>query len=591
MADLLNGLKRTKMCGEFNESDIDKEVVIMGFVSKFRDLGSLIFMDIRDRTGIIQISISNDSQAYKKASTIRTEYVVCVKGVVKSRGSNINKNIKTGSIEVIANEVRILSYAQTTPFEIKDDVNAQEQLRLKYRYLDLRRPFLQNKLIVRDKITKAVRNTLSENGFIEVETPFLGKSTPEGARDYLVPSRIHKGAFYALPQSPQIYKQLLMISGIDRYYQIARCFRDEDLRANRQPEFSQIDLEMSYVEKPEDVMEIAEKVIRSVFKECLNFEFPNEIRKLTYKEAMDRFGSDKPDTRFGLEIKDITNIIKESEFSVFKNACNLGGGVFGINVKNLSNMTRKEIDSYQAYAKSCGVNGLAYIALKEENETSSFLKFISENEKLNIYKKMEAEKGDILFFIADTDIKLIKETLGFLRIKIAEDKNLIDKKKIDILWIKDFPLLEFDKEENRYVAVHHPFTAPNPEDIELLDKNPELVRASAYDLVINGQEVGGGSIRIHDYKMQEKMFEKLGFSKEDIKTRFGFFVDAFKYGAPPHGGLAFGLDRLVMIITGTDNIKDVIAFPKIQNASCLMTEAPSIVEDKQLNELFIKIDN
>ncbi len=590
MADFLNGLKRTKMCGEFRKEDVGKEVVAMGFVAKARNMGKLIFVDLRDRTGIVQVSFNENSKALEKAATLRTEYVVCVKGTVISRGTNVNMQMVTGEIEILGDELLILSEAETTPFVIKDDVNALETLRLKYRYLDLRRPYLQEKILVRDKITRIVRNYLADNGFIEVETPFLGKSTPEGARDYLVPSRVHPGEFYALPQSPQLYKQLLMISGFDRYYQIARCFRDEDLRANRQPEFSQIDMEMSFVEKPEDVMEIAEGILRSVFKGCLNIELDKNIRKMSYKEAMDNYGSDKPDTRFDLKIKDLSPIVKDSTFAVFANAVKEKGLVCGINAKNLADtMTRKEVDEYQTYVKGCGASGLCWILNKNESETSSFLKFVDEKEKEEIYKLLNVEKGDAVFIIAGAEEKLVKETLGLLRLMIANKHNLIDQSIYDVLWVVDFPLLEYDQEEKRYVAVHHPFTSAKIEDIPLLDTDPLKVRANAYDLVVNGQELGGGSIRIHDFKMQEKMFNLLGMTKDDISSRFGFFVDAFRYGAPPHGGLAFGLDRFVMLIAKTDNIKDVIAFPKVQNASCLMTNAPDVVEEKQIRELSIEI--
>lgn len=593
MAELIGGYKRTKLCGEFRKSDIDKEVVCMGFVGKYRNLGNLIFIDVRDRAGIVQVSFddSTPSDIFEKASKLRNEFVVCVKGIVRSRGSNINKNLPTGEIEIIAQDLKILNEAEVTPFVISDDAKVGDVTKLKYRYLDLRRPSLQNILITRSKITKIARDFLDSKGFLDIETPFLGKSTPEGARDYLVPSRIHPGEFYALPQSPQLFKQLLMIAGFDRYYQIARCFRDEDLRANRQPEFSQIDLEMSYVEKDEDVMEIAEGLICEVFNQCLGMNLKvGEFRKIPYAEAMENYGSDKPDTRFDLKIKDISEAVKGTDFSVFANVLANGGSIRGINAKGLATLTRKQIDALGEFVKGYGVKGLAWVALKAEGNTSSFAKFMTEEQMQAIYKAMNAEQGDLLLIIADKT-KLVLDTLGGLRCHIADTYNLYDKSQYDFLWVTDFPLLEYDEEAGRYCAVHHPFTSVKAEDIPLLDTDPGKARANAYDFVINGQEAGGGSIRIHNVKMQEKMFAMLGMTEEDIKNRFGFFVDAFKYGAPPHGGLAFGLDRLVMLVTGTDNIKDVIAFPKVQNASCLMSDAPSKVDDIQLKELFLEINN
>ena len=593
MAELIGGYKRTKLCGEFRKSDIDKEVVCMGFVGKYRNLGNLIFIDVRDRAGIVQVSFddSTPSDIFEKATKLRNEFVVCVKGIVRSRGSNINKNLPTGEIEIIAQDLKILNEAEVTPFVISDDAKVGDVTKLKYRYLDLRRPSLQNKLITRSKITKIARDFLDSKGFLDIETPFLGKSTPEGARDYLVPSRIHPGEFYALPQSPQLFKQLLMIAGFDRYYQIARCFRDEDLRANRQPEFSQIDLEMSYVEKDEDVMEIAEGLICEIFNQCLGMNLKvGEFRKIPYAEAMENYGSDKPDTRFDLKIKDISEAVKGTDFSVFANVLANGGSIRGINAKGLATLTRKQIDALGEFVKGYGVKGLAWVALKAEGNTSSFAKFMTEEQMQAIYKAMNAEQGDLLLIIADKT-KLVLDTLGGLRCHIADTYNLYDKSQYDFLWVTDFPLLEYDEEAGRYCAVHHPFTSVKAEDIPLLDTDPGKARANAYDFVINGQEAGGGSIRIHNVKMQEKMFAMLGMTEEDIKNRFGFFVDAFKYGAPPHGGLAFGLDRLVMLVTGTDNIKDVIAFPKVQNASCLMSDAPSKVDDIQLKELFLEINN
>lgn len=587
MAELLGGYKRTKMCGEYRSTDIDTEVVVMGFVGKFRNLGNLIFMDVRDRSGIVQVSFddSTPKSIFEKAEGLRAEYVVCVKGIVRSRGSNVNKNIPTGDIEIIANDLKILSEAEVPPFVIAENSNVSDALRLKYRYLDLRRKSLMDNLVMRDKISKITRDYLSDNGFIEVETPILGRSTPEGARDYLVPSRVHAGEFYALPQSPQQYKQLLMISGVDRYYQIAKCFRDEDLRANRQPEFTQIDLEMSYVEDAEDVMGLTEGLIKKIFGECRGLEFGEKFRRIPWKFAMDNYGSDKPDTRYGMLITDLSDIFKDSEFAVFSGAVKNGGFVKAINAKGMAlKLTRKQIDALQEFVKSYGAKGLAWSALKADNETSTFNKMLTENEIESYHKAMNAEVGDLILVVA-ADYKTVSDSLGALRRHIADTYELYDKSTYDFLWITDFPLLEYDVEEKRYVAVHHPFTSVKPEDREVLKTNPSLARASAYDLVINGEEAGGGSVRIHDYKAQEQMFALLGFSESDIVERFGYFVEAFKYGVPPHAGLAFGLDRLVMLINGTDNIKDVIAFPKMQNAKCLMTDAPNIVEDKQLKEL------
>ena len=591
MVDFLNGAKRTKMCGEYRASDIGKRVTVMGFVAKYRNLGNLMFIDVRDRTGIVQVAFDDnvDKAVFDKAATVRNEFVICASGVVRSRGGNINANMATGEIEILADELKILSEAETTPFVIAENAKVGETLRLKYRYLDLRRPSLQNILVMRDKVTRILRNYLSDNGFLEIETPFLGKSTPEGARDYLVPSRIHHGEFYALPQSPQIYKQLLMISGMDRYYQIARCFRDEDLRANRQPEFSQVDLEMSYVEQSEDVMEIAEGAIKEVFSKCLDMKFDKPFRRIPYEEAMRRWGSDKPDTRYDLEIHDLADAVKGSGFSVFENALAAGGSVRGINAKGLcKSMTRKDVDACADYAKSCGAKGLAYAMLKEDGSvTSSFFKFLNEEQIKAVCDALDAKAGDVIFVVADASYMTTVTTLGSLRCYLAEKYSLYDKSVFDFLWVVDFPLLEYSEEEKRYVAVHHPFTAAKPEDVPLLDTDPLKVRSNAYDIVINGQEAGGGSIRIHDPRMQEKIFGLLGLTQEEIEAKFGFFVEAFRYGAPPHGGLAFGLDRLVMIVCGTDNIKDVIAFPKVQNASCLMTGAPSAVDAKQLEELAI----
>lgn len=591
MADLLNGFVRSDMCGDFTAKDEGRQVTVMGFAAKTRNLGNLIFIDLRDRTGLLQIAFDQSKNAglFDKAASVKSEYVIAVKGVVQLRtGKNVNASMKTGEVEILASEIKILSQAETPPFFIVDDISTNEALRLKYRYLDLRRPCLQNLIVLRDKITRAARGYLSENGFLDIETPFLGKSTPEGARDYLVPSRIHNGAFYALPQSPQLYKQLLMIAGFDRYYQIARCFRDEDLRANRQPEFTQIDLEMSFVEKDEDVMQVAEGLIKRIFAECKGIEFNEPFRRMTWKEAMERFGSDKPDTRFGMELKDITDLVKDCGFGVFASAA-VKGSVRGITVKGGAAFTRKEIDSFADFVKDYGAKGLAYASLKEQ-AVSSFFKFMSEEEINSIRERMGAEQGDLMLFVADAKNKVVFDSLGALRCHIAKKQNLIPD-VYDILWVTDFPLLEYSDEDGRYYAMHHPFTMPNPDDLAYVDRPEKLgeIRALAYDLVINGQEAGGGSIRIHDRDIQKKMFALLGMSEEVIKERFGFFVDAFNYGAPPHGGLAFGLDRLVMLLGGADNIKDVIAFPKVQNASCLMTGAPDGVDAVQLEELGISV--
>ncbi|MBO5924789.1 MAG: aspartate--tRNA ligase [Clostridia bacterium] len=586
-------LNRTKMCGEFNAQDIGKEVAICGWIAKYRNLGSLFFADLRDRTGIVQFSISDNAELMEIASTIRNEYVVYVKGTVVSRGTNVNKNIPTGEIEIIANEIEILSVAETTPFVISDDANAGEALRLKYRYLDLRRPSLLNNLLMRDKISKIARDFLANEGFIDVETPILGKSTPEGARDYLVPSRVHPGEFYALPQSPQLFKQLLMIAGVDRYYQIARCFRDEDLRANRQPEFTQIDIEMSFIRDENDVMDVTEDLIKDIFNKAIGYQFDGKFRRMTYKEAMSRYGSDKPDTRFGLELKDISNIVKNSTFAVFANALSIGGVNHGmvqaINAKGFADkMSRKDIDAVGEVVKTFGAKGVAWIALRPDQTSSSFLKYLTDEERDAIYEAMGAETGDVIFVIADKRDVTYK-VLGELRLYLANKYNIYDKSIYDVLWITEFPLLEWSDEENRFMSVHHPFTMPYEEDLQYIDTDPERVRSRAYDLVINGQEAGGGSVRIHRRDMQQKMFEVLGLTEDVINARFGYFVDAFRYGAPPHAGLAFGLDRLVMLLTNTDSIKDVIAFPKVQNASCLMSDAPNVVDTKQLDELNINI--
>jgi len=591
MGEQLNGLKRTHMCGELTVEDVDKSVVVMGWVQRRRDHGGLVFIDLRDRTGIVQVVFNNEvsSEAFEKVQGVRSEYVLAIEGkVVKRAPENVNPKIATGEIEIYANTLKILSKSETPPFPIEDRSNVSEAIRLKYRYLDLRRPSMQKNLMTRFKITKVVRDFLNKNGFIEIETPLLIKSTPEGARDYLVPSRIYPGKFYALPQSPQIFKQLLMISGFDKYYQIAKCLRDEDLRADRQPEFTQIDIEMSFVEV-DDVLEINEKMIAQIFKETLGIDVPIPFKRLSYQEAMERFGTDKPDLRFGMELKDLSDIVSRSEFNVFKTALKNSGSVRGINVKSAASMPRRQLDELVELAKTYGAKGLLWMQVFENEVKSPATKFLSEKEIEKILERLEAETGDLLLIVADKD-EIVFDTLGHLRLELGKRLNLIDENKYEFVWIVDFPLLEYDSEEKRYVAKHHPFTAPKDEDIDLLEKEPLKVRAKAYDIVLNGVEIGGGSIRIHDTELQKRMFKVLGFSEEKAWERFGFLMEAFKYGAPPHGGIAYGLDRLAMIITGSDTIRDVIAFPKTQNAVCLMTDAPSEVSEEQLKELHIKVD-
>lgn len=598
MSEFLGQMKRTDYCGLITTKEVGKELTVMGWVAKRRDLGGLIFVDLRDRTGIIQVVFDASvatAESFKKAESIRSEYVLAVRGKLRNRGEeSINPKLSTGEVELVADEMKILSDADTPPFAIEDNSAANEAVRLKYRYLDLRNASYQERFKLRSKVCEVVRNYLYGNDFLEIETPFLGKSTPEGARDYLVPSRVHPGEFYALPQSPQLYKQLLMISGFDRYFQIARCFRDEDLRANRQPEFTQIDMEMSFVDDEEDVMQIAEGLVRKVFKDCIGYNLPEKIRRMTYREAMDRFGSDKPDTRFGLELINVSDIVKDCAFQVFSGAVKNGGSVRMINAKGFyksqnSILSRRDVDALGEFVKTYKAKGLAWIAVKEDGLQSAITKFMDDATVEALLKAANAEVGDIIFFCADKD-DVVFASLGALRLHLAEIAGLIDDSYYDVLWVTEFPMLEWSPEEKRCVAVHHPFTAPKTEDLPLLDTEPLKVRAKAYDLVINGQEAGGGSIRIHSREIQKKMFNVLGFTDEQIEERFGFFVNAFNYGTPPHGGLAFGLDRLIMLLSKTDNIKDVIAFPKVQNASDLMTDAPSAVEPKQLKELSIKIN-
>lgn len=590
MAEALKGLKRTHMCGELRENHVGQNVVLMGWVQKRRDLGGLVFTDLRDRTGIVQVVFGEEinKEAFVKAQELRSEYVIAVIGEVVLREA-LNPNLPTGMIEVKGKELRILSESETPPIYIKENLDASEAIRLKYRYLDLRRPDLQRNIIIRHKAAKVVRDFMDENGFLEIETPMLTKSTPEGARDYLVPSRNFPGKFYALPQSPQIFKQLLMVSGFDRYFQIVRCFRDEDLRANRQPEFTQIDIEMSFVDI-DDVIDLNERLMKRLFKEILNIDIPTPFPRITYKEAMERYGSDKPDIRFGLELVDISDEVKNSNFKVFKDTVANGGTVRGINAKGCAEFSRKEIDKLEELVKTYGAKGLAWIALKEGEIKSPIAKFLSEEELNAIKNKMQAETGDLLLIVADK-AKTVFASLGALRLELGRKLELIgpNNKEFKFLWVTEFPLLEYDEEEGRYVAMHHPFTSPMDEDIELLEINPEKVRAKAYDMVLNGEEIGGGSIRIHDTKLQERMFKALGLSMEKAYEKFGFLLEAFKFGPPPHGGLAFGFDRIVMFLTGTDNIKDVIAFPKNQNAACPLTNAPSEVDEKQLDELGITV--
>ncbi len=584
--DTMQGLKRTHYCGDVE--GIGNEVVVGGYVQKVRDLGNLIFIDLRDRTGIVQLAFddSTDRNIFSKASGCHAEYVLMAKGVVRERESK-NDTIKTGHIEIDVKDLRILAKAQTPPFEIVDDTNVNEELRLKYRYLDLRRNVLQENLIMRSKIAKVARDYYYENGFIEIETPMMIKSTPEGARDYLVPSRVHHGKFYALPQSPQMYKQLLMISGFDRYIQLARCFRDEDLRADRQPEFTQIDLEMSFVDV-EDILEMNEGFIKRLFKEILNVDIPTPLPRLTYKEAMERYGSDKPDTRFGMEIQDISDLVQNSGFGVFSSAIEAGGSVRAIVAKNAASvLTRKEIDKLTEYVRGIGAKGLAFIRWVEDEPSCGFAKFLADGELDTILSRLNAEKGDVILFVADKN-KVTLPVLGALRLKVAKQLDIIPD-GYNFLWITEFPFFEYDEDSDSWIAMHHPFTMPMDECIEYLDSDPGKVTAKAYDLVLNGTELSSGSIRITDYELQQKMFRALGLTDEEIEAKFGFLVEAYKYGAAPHGGMGIGLDRLAMLMCGTDSLRDVTAFPKVQNASELMSGAPNVVDGEQLNDLSISI--
>ena len=592
MSESMQGLHRTHRCTEVSNANIGEKVTVMGWVQKRRNLGSLIFIDLRDRSGILQLVFDEPkvgSEGFAKAGTLRSEFVIAVEGTVQKRSAAVNENLKTGDIEVIAESIRILSESQTPPFQIEENSQTKDEIRLKYRYLDLRRPDIQRNLMLRSKVAYLMRDFMAKEGFLEIETPILCKSTPEGARDYLVPSRIHPGSFYALPQSPQLFKQLLMASGYDRYFQIAKCFRDEDLRADRQPEFTQADMELSFVDI-DDVLDVNERLLKYIFKEAIGVDVELPLKRMPWQEAMDRFGSDKPDTRFGMELKDVSDIVKDCGFGVFTSALEQGGSVRGINAEGQGAMPRKKIDKLVEFAKGYGAKGLAYLSVQEDGSyKSSFAKFMTEEELKNLVAAMDGKPGDLLLFAADKN-KIVWNVLGALRLEIAKELDLLDPNQYNFLWITEFPLLEWSDEENRYMAMHHPFTMPMEEDWDKIDTDPGAVRAKAYDIVLNGTELGGGSVRIHQSDIQEKMFEVLGFTKERAHEQFGFLLDAFSYGVPPHAGLAYGLDRLVMHMVHADSIRDVIAFPKVKDASDLMSNAPDIVDEKQLEELCIKVD-
>ena len=592
MSESMQGLHRTHRCTEVSNANIGEKVTVMGWVQKRRNLGSLIFIDLRDRSGILQLVFDEPkvgSEGFAKAGTLRSEFVIAVEGTVQKRSAAVNENLKTGDIEVIAESIRILSESQTPPFQIEENSQTKDEIRLKYRYLDLRRPDIQRNLMLRSKVAYLMRDFMAKEGFLEIETPILCKSTPEGARDYLVPSRIHPGSFYALPQSPQLFKQLLMASGYDRYFQIAKCFRDEDLRADRQPEFTQADMELSFVDI-DDVLDVNERLLKYIFKEAIGVDVELPLKRMPWQEAMDRFGSDKPDTRFGMELKDVSDIVKDCGFGVFTSAIEQGGSVRGINAEGQGAMPRKKIDKLVEFAKGYGAKGLAYLSVQEDGSyKSSFAKFMTEEELKNLVAAMDGKPGDLLLFAADKN-KIVWNVLGALRLEIAKELDLLDPNQYNFLWITEFPLLEWSDEENRYMAMHHPFTMPMEEDWDKIDTDPGAVRAKAYDIVLNGTELGGGSVRIHQSDIQEKMFEVLGFTKERAHEQFGFLLDAFSYGVPPHAGLAYGLDRLVMHMVHADSIRDVIAFPKVKDASDLMSNAPDIVDEKQLEELCIKVD-
>ena len=591
MAESMQGLKRSHRCAELSKANIGETVTVMGWVQKNRNKGGIVFVDLRDRSGLLQIIFENgsiDEAGFEKAGKLRSEFVIAVVGTVEARSGAVNENLATGEIEIRAREIRILSESETPPFPIEENSKTKEELRLKYRFLDLRRPDLQRNLMMRSKAATLTRQFLAEEGFLEIETPMLIKSTPEGARDYLVPSRVHPGNFYALPQSPQIFKQLLMCSGYDRYFQIVKCFRDEDLRADRQPEFTQIDMELSFVDV-DDVIDVNERLLAKLFKEILGVEVSLPIPRMTWQEAMDRFGSDKTDIRFGMELVDVSEVVKDCEFVVFKNALENGGSVRGINAKGQGAMPRKKIDKLVDFAKDFGAKGLAYIAIQEDGTVkSSFAKFMSEEEMHALIEAMGGENGDLLLFAADKN-KVVWDVLGNLRLEIARQLEILDKGDYRFLWVTEFPLLEWNEEAGRYTAMHHPFTMPMEEDLDLLDTDPGKVRAKAYDIVLNGTELGGGSVRIFNQEIQNKMFEVLGFTREQAEEQFGFLLSAFKYGVPPHAGLAYGLDRLIMLMAKEDSIRDVIAFPKVKDASDLMTEAPAAVDRKQLEELGLEI--
>ena len=587
MAESMQGLHRTCRCAEVTTQMVGSEVTLMGWVQKARDKGGIIFVDLRDRSGIMQLIFENgsiDEEGFAKAGKLRSEFVIAVTGTVEKRGGAVNENLATGEIELRVKSLRVLSEAEVPPFPVEENSKTKEDVRLKYRYLDLRRPDLQRNLILKSRVMQLTRSFFTNEGFLEIETPMLGKSTPEGARDYLVPSRVHPGCFYGLPQSPQLYKQLLMCSGYDRYIQIARCFRDEDLRADRQPEFTQIDMELSFVDV-DDVIDVNERYLSYLFKEVLGIDVKLPIERITWQEAMDRFGSDKPDMRFGMELHDVSDIVKNCGFSVFTGALEAGGSVRGINAEGQGSMPRKKIDKLVEFAKGYGAKGLAYIAIAEDGtRKSSFAKFMTDEEMDALVAAMDGKAGDLLLFAADKK-KLVYDVLGALRLELAKQMDLLDKNEYRFVWVTEFPLLEWSEEENRFTAMHHPFTMPMDEDIPLLDTDPGAVRAKAYDIVLNGNEIGGGSVRIHQDDIQERMFKELGFTPEAAHEQFGFLLDAFKYGVPPHAGLAYGLDRLVMLIAKVDSIRDVIAFPKVKDASCLMTQAPQRVSEAQLDEL------
>ena len=591
MAESMKGLHRSHRCTEVSSANIGEKVTVMGWVQKRRNLGSLIFIDLRDRSGLLQIVFDEDSvgaEGFAKAGTLRSEYVVAIEGTVQKRSAAVNENLKTGDIEVIATSLRILSESQTPPFAIEENSQTKEDIRLKYRYLDLRRPDIQRNLMLKSRVLGLMRQFMANEGFLEIETPILCKSTPEGARDYLVPSRVHPGNFYALPQSPQLFKQLLMASGYDRYFQIARCFRDEDLRADRQPEFTQADMELSFVDI-EDVLDVNERLLKYVFKEAIDVDIQLPLPRMPWQEAMDRFGSDKPDTRFGMELVDVSDVVKGCGFGVFTGALENGGSVRGINVCGQGAMPRKKIDKLVEHAKGCGAKGLAYLCVNEDGTyKSSFAKFMTEDELKALVEKMDGKPGDLLLFAADKN-KIVWNVLGELRLQLGEELGLMDENQYNFLWVTEFPLLEWSDEENRFMAMHHPFTMPMEEDWDKIDSDPGAVRAKAYDIVLNGTELGGGSVRIHQDDIQEKMFEVLGFTKERAHEQFGFLLDAFSYGVPPHAGLAYGVDRMIMHMVHADSIRDVIAFPKVKDASDLMSEAPGTVDEKQLEELGIQI--